>query len=352
MRQGFVSALILAIIAIAITGILLYTAPRESNNLAASIQTQLTDTIGTFRTNVNTSLTTLDAAVAAVTSTIATYGNIVTQNTPLGTAVGGTGTTTLPSANQIMSANGSNPAWKTFSVGAGLNVTNTASGIQVGTVGFDNTANISFTGNNTFSGTSGFTGTSTFSGQDVHSVTSTFNGPAVFNGGTQGIETILSASGAVVSTYSSTATTTLVSVTVNSSTIQNPVTTRAQGIEVKEYFVNFNSAANADKIKFNVNLNGNAGANSFITGANASGIVSDGGTVDLQLWNTSTTNNYFTVIQISSMLGGLATTTIAMGYVSFTPTSTLTLNLTTTNVQNASTEGLNHRFFSAQYLTQ
>ena len=165
-NKGFISLLLVGIVAVAALGLAGYEwyQNQQTPKLGASIQTQLTDTLGTFRTNVNTSFTQTDAAIAAITSTQATYGNIVTQNTPLGTAVGGTGTTTIPSANQFLSAAGTNPAWKTFIFGGGLLSTTTATSVTLNTSGLDPTANYAWTGNNTHAGSETFSSTTHLNG--------------------------------------------------------------------------------------------------------------------------------------------------------------------------------------------
>lgn len=148
----------------------------EEQKLGATVYTtQLTDTINTFRQQVNSSTANLNTELSAVSSTILSYGTIVSQNSPLPTAAGGTATTTAPSNAQFLSANGTSPAWKTLIVGAGLNSTTTATTTQIGTTGFDNTADISFTGNNSFSNTS------TFNGVVIFNATTTFNTTTTFS---------------------------------------------------------------------------------------------------------------------------------------------------------------------------
>src|SRR3990167_10601747 len=94
--------------------------------LGTVISTALTDTIGTFRTNVNTSLTNLQNELGSVSTTIATYGTIATENTPLVMNKGGTSTTTVPSANtQFLGSQGTAWAVKTFIDGSGVTVSST-----------------------------------------------------------------------------------------------------------------------------------------------------------------------------------------------------------------------------------
>lgn len=172
--KGFISLLIVGIVAAIALGVSLYEGYQlhkaidsQSNALGASIQTQLTDTIGTFRTNTNTNFTNEDAAIASITSTQAGYGTIVNQNTPLGASVGGTGTTTLPTDGQFLSANTSNPTWKNLIFSSGLNSTTTATSVTVGTQGFDPTQSIAFTGNNTHAGSETFTSSTNLTGSST-----------------------------------------------------------------------------------------------------------------------------------------------------------------------------------------
>lgn len=137
----------IALIGVAYLG---YQYQRQSETGGTSIQTQLTDTIGTFRTNSNTNFSTIDSEIAAITSTQASYGNLATLNSPLPTANGGTGTTTIPSDTQFFSAAGTTPTWKSVIFGSGLLSTTTATSVTIGSAGFNNTANISFTGNDSF----------------------------------------------------------------------------------------------------------------------------------------------------------------------------------------------------------
>ena len=146
----------------------------QQANFGSVIQTQLTDTIGTFRTNVNSSLTNLAANLATVTSTVNAYGNITAENTPLAVNKGGTGTTTTPLDSQYLMASGTTPTWKTLVASSGITIVYTATTTQFSTPGFDNTANISFTGNNTFSGSSSFNASTTFNNNTI------FNGNITF----------------------------------------------------------------------------------------------------------------------------------------------------------------------------
>lgn len=166
MNKGFANILlIIGVAVVTLAGSIFYT-NHEKDNINSSLNklgatiatTSLSDTIGTFRTNVNTSLENINTQVGSISSTISAFGNIVSQNTPLAVSVGGTGTTTVPSGYQFLSSSGTFPTWKTLASSTGITITHTATSTIIGTAGFDSGANIAFTGNNTFAGSSTFNG--------------------------------------------------------------------------------------------------------------------------------------------------------------------------------------------------
>ena len=195
--------------------------------------TSQSDTIGTFRTNVNTSLENIKTDLESVSSTQGTYGTIVTEDTPLRIVKGGTELSTYPSDSQLLSANGTSTAWKTLTSDGSITIATTTTSTQISTAGVNTADNFNWTGVHTFSagvtstatttltgtttisgittlsgntisinGTTTFSGaTTTFSNNDVHNGTSTFNGNMV--GALQGIlissSTALSSSSAVFS---------------------------------------------------------------------------------------------------------------------------------------------------------
>lgn len=176
-RKGYIQILLLIGIAAAFAlGVVAYKKADDAQKKqdeqpklgAQVLDTQHTDTLGTFRTNVNTSIDNLNTEVEVNSGTIHSYGNIVNENIPLRQSAGGLGSVTLPTDGQFLSANNSSATWKTFVFSAGLNSTNTATSVQIGTAGFDNTANIQFKGTNTHSsGTETFAATSTFASNTV-----------------------------------------------------------------------------------------------------------------------------------------------------------------------------------------
>jgi len=152
MKKGFIGVVLLVLVAaasVAFAGYEYYQA--HQIKLGSSIQTQLTDTLGTFRTNVNTNFTNIDSEIASITSTQAGYGNIVSQNTPLAVGSGGTGMGTSPSDAQFLSASDSIPTWKSVIFGGGLLTTTTPTSVSISAAGFNTADNYNLTGIWTFS---------------------------------------------------------------------------------------------------------------------------------------------------------------------------------------------------------
>jgi len=183
--------------------------------------TQLTDTIGTFRNQVNSSTANLNAELVAVSTTIHTYGTIVTANSPLPIANGGTATTTAPSANQFFSANSAVPTWKSLVAGSGMTISSGNTSTVFSTQGIDTTSTFSWTGLHTFLGglisnSSSFTGVLSATGTLTLGGNITFNtNPTMPNNFPNGL---IAASTTDISAPANT-TTTIFSVTIPTSTI-------------------------------------------------------------------------------------------------------------------------------------
>lgn len=178
--RGFAEIVVLIAFGVIAVASLLYAAHESQMSKQATFgatvyTTQLSDTIGTFRTQVNSSTANLNTELVAVSTTIHAYGTIVSQNTPLGVSVGGTGTTTVPAANQYLESDGTRFQLKTIVASSGIAVTRTATATLISTLGFDATLNIGFTGNNTFAGSS------TFNGITIIAATTTINGITTVN---------------------------------------------------------------------------------------------------------------------------------------------------------------------------
>lgn len=160
-------------------GILLGFTPAQVSNIpsfgATIATTSLTDTLGTFRTNVNTSLENLNTQLNTVSSTVSGFGSIVAYNSPLPVANGGTSLSTGPSdSTQFLGANGTTPAWKSL-VGVGITVSTTTTSTILTSQNIDTSQNFTWTGGHTFS--AGVTST----GVLVQSGTSTFSGNTSFS---------------------------------------------------------------------------------------------------------------------------------------------------------------------------
>lgn len=108
-KLGSVS--IFALLALAVSvGVLVYASRKQETLGATILSTQLTDTIGTFRTNVNTSLDNLNNQLGGVSSTLDQRGILYNF-------------ATSPSDGQFFSASGSTPTWKTL-IGSAITITN------------------------------------------------------------------------------------------------------------------------------------------------------------------------------------------------------------------------------------
>lgn len=137
-------------------------APVSNPQFGATIATtSIADTLGTLRTNVNSSLENINTQLESVSSTIGTYGSIAVENSPLSKTKGGTGLTTAPADGQILSANGTDPAWHTL-VGVGVSISTTTTSTIITSSGVDTSADITWTGTSTFAGKLVATGNATF----------------------------------------------------------------------------------------------------------------------------------------------------------------------------------------------
>ncbi len=121
MNKGFINIVLLSAVAIAVAGYGIYTGYQanqawekaKTEGLGAAIlQTELTDTINTFRTNTNTSLTLINAQLTDATSSNPGHFHELTNVSASGTLPinkGGVGTTTAPSEGKLLI--GSSTAW-------------------------------------------------------------------------------------------------------------------------------------------------------------------------------------------------------------------------------------------------
>jgi hypothetical protein len=169
MRKGFIEiAAMLALAAVSI-GFMVYALhlvqDSTDQKLAANIiDTQISDSIGTFRTNVNTSLDNLNTQLNSVSSSVSGLGTMSAVNSPCAVANGCLGTSTAPTANQIPIASGTTPTWKTLTASSGISITFDSTHIFVSSQGIDTTQAFTWTGAHTFSATTTFASTTKFTG--------------------------------------------------------------------------------------------------------------------------------------------------------------------------------------------
>ena len=140
-------------------------APRYGATIAT---TALSDTIGTFRTNVNTSLENLNTELGNVSSTIHAYGSIVSVDSPVPVANGGTATTSVPSAGQLLIGNGSGYSLGSIAAsGTKTHVYNSAGAIAISSDEVDEADSYSWTGGHTFASSVVVTGNSTLASTTI-----------------------------------------------------------------------------------------------------------------------------------------------------------------------------------------
>lgn len=164
MRKGFINILILGIGAVILLGtVFLYAKDKLERDVIAQVSqetqkmgaviatTSLTDTINTFRTNMNLSVDNINNQLNSISSTIAGYGTMASVNSPAPQTNGGTGTSTLPSNNQFLSSNGNAATWKSLIGSGGITITSSTTSTILSTQGFDTTADYTLTGGWNFS---------------------------------------------------------------------------------------------------------------------------------------------------------------------------------------------------------
>lgn len=186
MKKGFASLELVVGLGILLTLVFLFIGYKFRNtgpSLGAVVYTtQLSDTLGTFRNQVNSSTANLNTQLVAVSSSVSTL-NTLTNLLPI--ANGGTNTTTIPANNVFMMGNGTGYAFRTLSSSTGITLTYTATTTIIGTAGFDSTANIAFTGNNTFANSSTFNGLVNLNATTTVTGATTFkNAPTINTWGT------------------------------------------------------------------------------------------------------------------------------------------------------------------------
>jgi hypothetical protein len=123
--------------------------------------TSQSDTIGTFRTNVNTSLENIKTDLENVSSTVGTYGTIAVEDAPLVQNKGGTGLSTYPTDGQFLSSNGTTSVWKSLTSDGSITIATTTTSTQISTVGINTASDFTWSGAHTFTGGVSSTATTT-----------------------------------------------------------------------------------------------------------------------------------------------------------------------------------------------
>ena len=246
------------------------------NSLGVSITTTtLSNTINEFRTQSNANFEALNTELSAVTSTIGTYGTIVTENSPLQRSAGGTGTSTTPSNNQFFGASSSIPTWKSFISGIGITVSSSPTSTWFNTTGVDQTATFGWTGPHTWSATTTVNGNNTINGTTtIQTGELRISASTSFSGTVSGLSfnQLIDSTSTNVENLGSSATTTLLSVTIPANTLVG-----RNAIEAEVFFGGGNGTtgridtnASTDVIEFQVSYGGTKFATVNITGFNAS----------------------------------------------------------------------------------
>ncbi len=167
MKKGFINILaivaITAIISAVSFGFTTYKVKQvaEKNLGATILQTELANTIGTFRTNVNTSLTNINNALSNATSGdpghYHTLSNDASATGTLPIAKGGTGITTTPSNGSLLIGSSTSWAANTLTAGSNITITNATGTITITSTGVGNLFGDGSDGTGTISATTTLT---------------------------------------------------------------------------------------------------------------------------------------------------------------------------------------------------
>mgnify|MGYP001600951047 CR=1 FL=1 len=223
-KKGSIEIAMIATMVVSIAGfsLALWTKNKVENSISNKLGavTALSDTINTFRTNVNSTDETLRSTTSTDPGHLHTTSSITGIDYIHPVAQGGIGTSTNPSDGQFLSASDTIPTWKTF-VGSGVTIAHSPTSTSFTTVGLDTSLNYSWTGTHTFSATT-TQASSTFIGGVLNvSSTATFQATTTFNGRTVGLlaNNLIAATTTAVSNPNTTATTTLLTVAIPANTI-------------------------------------------------------------------------------------------------------------------------------------
>ena len=145
--------------------------------------TQLTDTINTFRTNVNGDLFNLNADLRYTTTTDPGHKHTTSTTTGVFSGTnGGIGTTTLPSDAQYFGANGTVPTWKAFIGTGAITITPTTTSTIINSTAFSTSTAYNWSSLQTFQGGVTSTAATTLSGNNTFSGTTTISAPLTISG--------------------------------------------------------------------------------------------------------------------------------------------------------------------------
>lgn len=294
-RKGFAQFIVLFALAAISIGAALYANYKlsQSPKFGATVYTtQLSDTINTFRQEVNSATANLNAQLVSVSTTVSGLGTLSAVNSPTPVANGGTGMSTAPTNAQFLAASGTTPTWKTLVASSGITLVNTPTSTIISTPGFDNTANIAFTGNNTHAGTETFNSSTVFNATTTLPATTTLiNGLNLYTQITKPVLLLLGSSTPAAN--------------ASSVTVSNIPTSTYLHIVINDT----GDGATAGGL-LSLQFNGDAGAD-YAYRFTGSGVGSQAQTSTTGLWGTglgggSSVNNFFTIdIENQSSTGHL-----------------------------------------------
>lgn len=327
-NKGFANIFLIAGIAIMSVAVAVFGIKYQKDlklGTSAITLTQLSDTIGTLRTNVNTDLTTL-ANDTSPTSTNPNTSGYQAANPNMANAIG--------SLSVMANTQGQIPVNK----GGTGNTSSTANGV--------------ITGN----GTSPFG--SVVPSTDGNVLTS--NGSTWVSTSTSNLNLnkLLDASSTSANTHSTTASTTLLSVSMATTTMSN---LKYSTVKARLWFDNFSQNDPSQLLTIIVELNGTIFASTTYAGGGGP-TASNYGYVDVSLSSSPTVNTYFGTMSISFSQQTIITASMVsstLGIVgNATPTftiaasSTLNMRIKTYNSASHANTGLNSRYYTVEYITQ
>lgn len=158
-KKGFFTVEALVLGTILLAG-LVYIHQKTTNEVklgATVYTTQLSDTMNTFRLQVNSSTANLNTELSTVSSTVINLSSTLNL-VPI--ANGGTGTSTTPLPERFLVGNGSRYELRQFVASSGLTLTTSSNSWTLSTQAIDTSQNFTWTGTHTFTNALNATGTS------------------------------------------------------------------------------------------------------------------------------------------------------------------------------------------------